>query len=227
MPHGENYTAFAFTAIPYRLNDWTSFSRAGTLYAIPSRMHVILPQEQNPALRALSKEISHKEITGSHIKKLIADMKKLLTKEEYGVALAAVQLGEPVRLFIVSGRALARGARNAKDEERSNDSPPRATSSQPEAAFPDQVYINPVMVKKSRGKINKHEGCLSIRGKWGIVPRTEQATVRAFDEHGREFTRGATGFLAHIFQHEMDHLDGVLYIDKAVELYDDEQNGDK
>ena len=190
-------------------------------------MRTILPQEENPALRSVSKEIAPEDIRGPRIKKLIDDMKKLLAKEEYGVALAAVQVGEPVRLFLVSGRALARGARNAPDEKKDTDSKLQATSYKLQAEFPDQIYINPIMLKKSRGKINKHEGCLSIRGKWGVVPRTEKATVRAFDETGKEFTRGATGFLAHVFQHEMDHLDGILYTDKAVELYDDEQRNDE
>ena len=203
-------------------------------------MHSIVPQEENPALRDISKEIPTKDIRSARVKKLIEEMKGLLSQEEYGVALAAVQLGEPVRLFIVSGRALARGARNAPDEagkaSGKSDSPGmkfgtlrggKSDSPVPSSKFqvpiPDQVYINPRLLKTSRGKINKHEGCLSIRGKWGIVPRAEKATIRAFDEAGREFTRGATGFLAHIFQHEMDHLEGILYTDKAIELYDEKK----
>lgn len=146
-------------------------------------------------------------------------MKALLSQEEFGVALAAVQVGKPLRLFVVSGRALARGSRNAPDEQ--SDDPKSQNSNLTTPVPPDQIYINPILLKKSRGKVNKHEGCLSVRGKWGIVPRTEKATIRAFDEHGKEFTRGATGFLAHIFQHEMDHLEGILYTDKAVELFDD------
>ena len=51
------------------------------------------------------------------------------------------------------------------------------------------------------------------------MPRAEKATVRAYDEHGIKFTRGASGFLAHIFQHELDHLEGVLYTDKATAVY--------
>jgi peptide deformylase len=61
-----------------------------------------------------------------------------------------------------------------------------------------------------------------VRGKWGMVPRAEKMTVRAYNEKGEQFERGASGFLAHIFQHEMDHLDGILYVDKAVKVYDDE-----
>src|SRR3989338_4452387 len=144
-------------------------------------------------------------------------MKALLAKEKYGVALAAPQVGEPLRLFIISGRAIARGSRNAPDEgaktAEENEVPP----------LPDQVYINPKLLKMSRGREDKHEGCLSIRGKWGEVPRAEKVTLRACDESGRLFTRGASGFLAHIFQHELDHLEGVLYTDKATAIYEEEE----
>lgn len=178
-------------------------------------MRTIVPHDQNPALGAASHAIPLEDITSAHVRQLIADMKKLLAVEEFGVALAAVQVGEPVKLFIVSGRALARGARNARD-----DSDDEGQEEQP--ALPDQVYINPELVKMSKGTKAKHEGCLSIRGKWGMVPRAEKATIRAYDEEGRVFTRGASGFLAHIFQHEMDHLDGIVYTEKATELYDEE-----
>ena len=176
-------------------------------------MRTILPQEENPALREIARDIPIKDIPSKRIQSLIAEMKELLSREEYGVALAAPQLGEAIQLFIVSGRALARDKRNASDEpdKKEEEIPP----------LPDQVYINPELVKISRKKYEKHEGCLSIRGKWGIVPRAEKATVRAYDEEGRLFTRGASGFLAHVFQHELDHLNGILYIDKATELYDD------
>ncbi|MEK7134018.1 MAG: peptide deformylase [Patescibacteria group bacterium] len=175
-------------------------------------MRTILPEKDNPALRARALEIPVTDIRSTRIQKLIAEMRTLLAKEEYGVALAASQVGEPIRLFIVSGRAVARDSRNAPDEpEKKSDGP----------AIADQIYINPVMSKMSREKGGKHEGCLSIRGKWGIVARAEKATVRAYDEEGKPFARGASGFLAHVFQHEMDHLDGILYTDKATRMYDD------
>lgn len=179
-------------------------------------MRSILPHEENLVLREKSREIPPDDIRSPAVQTLIADMKELLSREQYGVALAACQVGEPVRLFIVSGAALSHGSRTAPDEPESEDKEIKE-----EPALPDQVYINPVLLKMSRGKKDKHEGCLSIRGKWGIVPRAEKATIQAYDEHGVAFTRGASGFLAHIFQHEMDHLDGILYTDKVTELYDD------
>lgn len=167
-------------------------------------------QDGHPALRAEAHDIPKKDIGSPAIQELISDMKALLAREKYGVALAAPQVGETLRLFIVAGSVRKR----AKKEEEED---------MPEAGMPetDQVYINPQLTKVSRGKKDKHEGCLSVRGKWGMVPRAEKATIKAYDENGKAFTRGASGLLAHIFQHEMDHLNGVLYIDKAKELYDE------
>jgi peptide deformylase len=152
-------------------------------------MREIYPEHENPVLRNHAAPIPLEMIQSPETQALIKEMKKLLLKEEYGVA------------------------RAAQDEDDESEPVP----------LPDQVYINPELTNVSRKKTDKHEGCLSVRGKWGMVPRYEKATVRAYDEQGRRFTRGASGFLAHIFQHEMDHLDGILYTDKAVELYDDDK----
>ena len=201
-------------------------------------MHTILPENENLALREIARELPVDEIKSKKTQNLIKDMKTLLSKEKYGVALAAPQVGELLRIFIVSGRALARGSRNAPDAGTAEETPKDSPEPSPSASYgvnklptgrtpqtavlPDQVYINPKLLKMSRGKYPKHEGCLSVRGKWGIVPRAEKATVRAYDENGVQFTRGASGFLAHIFQHELDHLEGVLYTDKAIKLYDEQ-----
>lgn len=182
-------------------------------------MYRIFPQEENPTLRQTAQDIPLEDIRGARIRKLIDQMKMLLANEKFGVALAAPQVGQPLKLFIVSGRALARDSRNSPDEEHDDVQDEKVLP-----PLPDQVYINPTMTKLSRGRSGKHEGCLSVRGKWGIVPRAEKATVRAFDEEGRPFTRGASGFLAHVFQHEMDHLAGILYTDKATELFDEESD---
>ncbi|OGG48714.1 hypothetical protein A2704_03130 [Candidatus Kaiserbacteria bacterium RIFCSPHIGHO2_01_FULL_54_36b] len=179
-------------------------------------MRTILPEDKNPTLREIACEIPLADIKSARIKKLVAEMKALLAKEKFGVALAASQVGEPLRLFIVSGRALARDSRNAPDEPSNDEVKPHRQ------ALPDQVYINPVVLKMSRTKKEKHEGCLSIRGKWGEVERAEKMMLSAHDERGQRFTRGASGFLAHVFQHEMDHLEGILYTDKATHVYDEQ-----
>jgi peptide deformylase len=172
----------------------------------------IIPHEKNPALRNIARHIPVADITSKHIQHLITEMKKLLAVEEHGVAIAAPQVGESIQLFIVSGNALQKRDEKYIDEASSA------------MATIDHVYINPTLPKMSRGKRNKHEGCLSIRGLWGMVPRAEKVTLTYYDEHGKKLTRGASGFLAHIFQHEMDHLQGVLYTDKAVELHEDTED---
>ena len=126
-------------------------------------------------------------------------------------------------LFIVSGKAAAkRKLASAARKEKSG-----VTDDHLELPIEDQVCINPTVLKMSRGRSEKHEGCLSVRGKWGMVPRTEKITVRAYNERGEKFTRGASGFLAHIFQHELDHLDGILYTDKATKLFDESSTNEK
>jgi peptide deformylase len=180
-------------------------------------MRTIIPSTENKALLNVARDVPIAEIAGVSTRKLILEMKYLLAQEQHGVALAAPQVGESLRIFIVSGSALAQ----RDDDKKEN---PDAI---PTESYEDQVYINPVLIKISRAKKEKHEGCLSIRGKWGMVPRAEKATIRAYDEHGVLFTSGASGFLAHIFQHEMDHLDGILYIDKAKKLYDDKPANEK
>lgn len=77
--------------------------------------------------------------------------------------------------------------------------------------------INPVIVKQS-GKQIGDEGCLSVSGKFGSVERPMKVTVKAFDRYGNPFTVKAEGFLARAFCHEYDHLDGILYVDKALNI---------
>lgn len=68
------------------------------------------------------------------------------------------------------------------------------------------------------------EGCLSVRGKYGTVIRHEKASVRAYTAEGQVFVYHATGLIAQIFQHEYDHLDGILYVDKAEKLRNEKES---
>ena len=83
--------------------------------SVSNGVRSILPENKNPILRQIARELPVAEIGTKNIQGLIGEMKALLAKEKYGVALAAPQVGEPLRLFIVSGRALARGSRNSPD----------------------------------------------------------------------------------------------------------------
>lgn len=166
-------------------------------------MYTIVPYKENPALREHAKPIPVADITSPSIQQLITEMHALLSVEKNGVALAAPQVGEAVQLFIVAKSVFKENASSPADH---------------------LVYINPRITKTSRGKTDKHEGCLSIRGLWGYVPRADKVTIEAYDEHGKKFTRGASDLLAHIFQHEIDHLHGILYIDKAVSVSEDDES---
>lgn len=80
--------------------------------------------------------------------------------------------------------------------------------------------INPVIIEKS-GVQRGEEGCLSVRGKYGLVERPNKVKVKAFDRNGKPFVVDAEGFLARAFCHEYDHLEGVLYVDKAEYVKED------
>lgn len=156
--------------------------------------------EGAPILREHAKEIPTKEITSPKIKKNIADMKEALLPHKDGVALAAPQIGVSLRMFIVSGHVFDEGALAHDDKSKKK---------------PDLVFINPEIVSAAREKKWMPEGCLSVRPWYGEVRRATKVKIRAYDESGKKVTRGASGLLAHIFQHEMDHLDGILFTDKA------------
>lgn len=83
-----------------------------------------------------------------------------------------------------------------------------------------QAFINPVIIQRSLRKMDSEEGCLSVPGVFGIVRRHRRVTVRAYNERAEAVTIHAQLFPAIIFQHETDHLDGILFIDKAIRLMD-------
>lgn len=158
----------------------------------------------HPTLRMRADEVAPSDIGSKSIDACIAHMKNVLDAEEDGAALAAPQVGVALRIFVIAERLF--GDR-PDSEYRSRD--------------PHFVFINPVITKLSKKKVLMDEGCLSVRGEYGTVPRHSHATVKAYDEHGQPFMRGASGLLAQVFQHETDHLDGVLFVDKAKELWKD------
>ncbi len=86
--------------------------------------------------------------------------------------------------------------------------------------YSDMVFINPKIIKISKETEEMEEGCLSVRYLYGKVKRSKKAMVEAYDENGKRFKKGGSGILAQIFQHETDHLDGILFIDKATGLQD-------
>ncbi|HEY4511958.1 MAG TPA: peptide deformylase [Candidatus Paceibacterota bacterium] len=159
-------------------------------------------QKDDPILRHKAVEVPVADISSAKIRAIIADMKKALAGEKDGVAIAAPQIGVPLRIFVVSGLLL-------KDMNLDKN-----------ATGEDQVFINPVIVKLSRTKEEMEEGCLSVRYLYGTIKRATKAIVRAHDETGKIFERGGSGLLAQIFQHETDHLEGKLFIDFAKNVHE-------
>lgn len=144
------------------------------------------------SLRTRSKKVG---FISDEVKQLIEDMKtatldwEASRKHEVGVALAAVQINQLWRVVIIRN--------NCDDRE--------------DKTF--TVFINPEITKYEGDKLEDYEGCLSIKNLYGKVPRYEKVKVKALDEQGREFRVSAEGFMARVLQHEIDHTNGIVYID--------------
>jgi len=148
--------------------------------------------EPNPILRQVGKELTVEEIGSKKIKKLIKDLIETMYIHD-GVGIAAPQVGESVKIFII-----------AKDFTPTKEK--------------DLILINPVWEKKSIAKYIDEEGCLSVPGVYGLVKRYKKIKVKALDENGKEICFEAEDFPARVIQHESDHLQGILFIDKAKKL---------
>ncbi|HOV88694.1 MAG TPA: peptide deformylase [Candidatus Paceibacterota bacterium] len=119
----------------------------------------------------------------------LIDTMRNVMEKNQGIGLAANQIGKPWRIFV--------------------------------AEYQNQffAFINPKIIKHSR-KVNlAEEGCLSVPRIVGVVPRYDKIVIEGRDLNNKKFKIKASGMLARIFQHETDHLDGILFIDKAKELY--------
>ncbi len=158
---------------------------------------VTILQKEESFLRRIAEEIPIEDIKTPKIAKILKDMKKALDSQEDGVAIAAPQIGKSARIFVVSGKILATLQGKKTSPEK------------------DLVFINPHITRISKEKKETEEGCLSVRYLYGKVKRAVKASVIAYDEDGVEFKHDGHGLLAQIFQHEIDHLNGILFTDKA------------
>jgi peptide deformylase len=173
-------------------------------------------QKEAPVLRKTAEEVSVGEITSPKIRKILRDMKVALNSQDDGVAIAAPQIGVSLRIFVVSGKAFAYDNGQNADGGKGT-----------KAAEKDAVFINPEIIKISRKKYIVPEGCLSCRWLYGKTIRADKARIKAYDETGKPFTYGGSGLIAQIFQHETDHLNGILFIDHATDLQEMPPTGAK
>lgn len=158
---------------------------------------VTILQSDQPVLRTKATPIGPELFGTSELAKILDNMSHALATCDDGVALAAPQIGISLRIFIVSAKVFI----------NEGDTP-----------GPDAVFINPIITKRSKKIVTLDEGCLSVRWLYGKTKRSEKVTVEAQDEHGNKFTWNGSGLLAQIFQHEIDHLDGILFIDHATDV---------
>ncbi len=186
---------------------------------------ISIVQSENPVLRKIAKEVPIPDINKPKIKKILADMISALNKQSDGVAIAAPQIGVSLRIFVVSGRIFDEDFIRGKGSVQGNEYIKNRQK--------DLVFINPILKKISKDKKLLSEGCLSVRPIYGKVRRATRATVEAYNENAEKIVKDGSGLLAHIFQHENDHLDGILFIDKAKDMHeslideDYEDNNDK
>ena len=152
----------------------------------------------HPVLRARAKPIDPADITSQRIQRLIDDMFE--TMNEYnGVGLAAPQIHEGLRLFVAGF-------------------PTKPKAEDDDAHVPKMVIINPEITPLGDVLEEDWEGCLSIPEIRGRVPRPAEIEVKAYDRRGRRIVLHARGFRARVIQHETDHLDGVLFLDRMESL---------
>jgi len=159
-------------------------------------------QTGNPILREVSSVVPLCKIHTPEIKRMILQLKGAITSQSDAAAVSAVQIGKPLRLFIISKKVFGVDPKKP-DELKIKD---------------DLIFINPKIVKVSKNKQLLEEGCLSVRYVYGKVLRPEKVTVEAHNEAGKKFSRGFSGLLAQIVQHENDHLNGILFTDKAIDV---------
>lgn len=151
----------------------------------------------DPNLRAKTKPVTRAEIQSPGFKRLIADMFFTMHAEN-GIGLAAPQIGISKRLAVI--------------ELYENQNRKHIT------LFPKTVLINPRILRRSKKTVQSLEGCLSFMGIRGVARRSAAIEVAYTDEHGKNIRRTVTGFPAIVFQHEIDHLDGLVYLDRVADV---------
>jgi len=146
----------------------------------------------NPHLRQTSKKVGYIDDAirqlAQHMQDITLDW-EAEREHEVGVALAAIQIDTPLRVIVV---------RNDFDNKS-------------DTSF--RTFINPVITKYEGELLEDYEGCLSVKDLYGKVPRHSKVRVKALDLTGKEVRFSAEGFLARVFQHEIDHTNGKVFID--------------
>jgi len=165
-------------------------------------MKLKIVQAGDPVLRTQSRTLSKDEITSPSIQLLIEWMRDTM-REAPGVGLAAPQIGKSLQLAVIEDRA---GYISDVSEDE--------LAKRQRTAIPFHVIINPKLTMLDKSTAQFFEGCLSLEGYQAIVDRALNVRVECLNERAEEVTINARGWYARILQHEIDHLNGTLYIDR-------------
>ncbi|KAF8095075.1 hypothetical protein N665_0341s0003 [Sinapis alba] len=158
----------------------------------------------DPVLHEKAREVDPEEIGSERIQKIIDDMVKVMRLAP-GVGLAAPQIGVPLRIIVLEDT-----------REYISYAPKEETFAQNRRPFDLTVMVNPELKASSDKKALFFEGCLSVDGFRAVVERYLEVVVTGYDRKGKRIQVNASGWQARILQHECDHLDGNLYVDKMI-----------
>jgi peptide deformylase len=165
-------------------------------------MNLEIVQVGDPVLRRRARPLTPAEIVSREISDLIKSMRKCM-EDAPGVGLAAPQVGLSLQLAVIEDR-----------EEYHKDVAPEQLRERERRPVPFHVVINPKITVVGDEKAEFFEGCLSLSGFLGLVPRARSVRVECLNEHAQPTVIEASGWYARILQHEIDHLNGALYIDR-------------
>ena len=165
-------------------------------------MALPIVQAGDPVLRQQSRPLTKDEISSPQIQQLIEWMRDTM-REAPGVGLAAPQIGLPIQLAVIEDRAEYLAHHSAEE-----------LASQQRTHTPFHVIINPKLTFLDDTAVEFFEGCLSVEGYQAVVKRALNVRVECLNERGEEQTIEAHGWYARILQHEIDHLNGTLYVDR-------------
>ncbi|GJV06009.1 peptide deformylase 1A, chloroplastic-like protein [Tanacetum coccineum] len=158
----------------------------------------------DPVLHEPAREVRPEEIGSERVQKIIDDMVKVM-RGAPGVGLAAPQIGIPLKIIVLEDT-----------EEYISYAPKEETKAQDRRPFDLLVIVNPSLQKKGNKSALFFEGCLSVDGFRGMVERFLDVEVTGFDRYGQPIKVTASGWQARVLQHECDHLEGTLYVDKMI-----------
>ncbi|MAG11327.1 MAG: peptide deformylase [Parcubacteria group bacterium] len=160
----------------------------------PAKKGLTVLTDPNPQLRKVSEDVSVEELQTDEMKKFLSELYKTMLDDD-GIGIAAPQVGVAKRICFIS-----------------------------DVGKNPRVLINPEIAWSSKTMISMQEGCLSVPNVFGPVTRPKAVHIKALDENGKKLKIKAKGWLSRVTQHEIDHLDGILFVDKADYL---EKNNDE